>query len=871
MNIRFSGYEYQLQSAVCILNKKIRHSPCICPQLSVPLLVLVLAHIVLIHPGLAASSSSFHEKLHYDKAKVSHELANYMEEMAREQRIRVFVKFQPAFHEQAATHDIGQSSAKKSRCARVAGYRREAFSRLSHLYSLLGNRQKEKRGENERYEGKSFWLTNDIAVSLTPEEIAELANDSSIEKIIKVRPVVLTIPEAAAMQGENPLASSLWNFHAIGMQDIPAQGLDGNGVRIGHLDTGISISAADVASKVIDWAEFTRTGERIDSVPHETAVSAHGTYTASILVGDATGIAPGARLLSALVLPEGRGTEEQVLAGLEWIVDPNGDGKLDDGARIINMSFGMPEFSEILAEAVQRIVSLEILPVGAVGNEGILTCYFPANMPEAVGVGAIDQFDKVIPQSSGATFHYGEATIVKPDITAPGLLVTGMDQNGGYQTLSGTSVATPHVTAAAALLLQQNPDLVLDDLKKFLLCSSRKAGSREKDERYGMGILDVSAATRFLDRYAPRRHAADLVLKDAGMTGVFGNKLSTYYSNGSSQFLEEERLDSFPFFGFGAVESAPIEMADVDGDGSADFLVRQKTMLDADTSMISYLVYPATIGSGFSMIGQTWHSSMQPRGAEPEYLGMADIDGDGRADLLLGERRKGKINSQISIHAYLSNGRNLFEETKAPWAELSASVYDELHIDFGDVDGDGREDLVYWQTRVGFYDYFPIYIFTCLSDGARFRSAALGRSIYQYNNIESEYLALRDVNGDGAADLMMREFSQYGSDDRLYIHVYLSDLAGKFQAKQIWGIFDWDENATIAGIADVNGDNAADLIIRRFDQASGNWVFTGAKSNGQDGFSEEMEPWLVVLDNPEGEPPEVVGVSEVGLGDWFLH
>ncbi|TFG91091.1 MAG: VCBS repeat-containing protein [Candidatus Atribacteria bacterium] len=312
-------------------------------------------------------------------------------------------------------------------------------------------------------------------------------------------------------------------------------------------------------------------------------------------------------------------------------------------------------------------------------------------------------------------------------------------------------------------------------------------------------------------------------------------------------------------------------MADVDCDGRADFIVRQKTMINTDTTMISYRVHLMTIDSGFSMIGQTWYSSIQPNGTEPEYRGMADVNGDGRGDLLISERRDGRSNYQVLVHALLSNGLNRFDEQESPWAEFSVSVYDDINIDFGDVNGDGKADLVYWQTRAGFYIFYPTYYFTCLSDGTRFLSSVFGRSIYPYYNIESKHLALRDVNGDGAADLIVSEFSQYTSDDRIYIHVYLSDLAGQFQAKQIWVIFDWDENSTIAGIADVNGDNSADLIIRRFDQVWGNWVFSAAKSNGHDNFSEDMEPWLVLLDNPESEPPEVVGVSETGLGDWVLH
>jgi len=867
----YFDYKYHFQVSACILNKKIQHSQCICLKLTLTLLVLVLTHIVLTHQSFAAqSSSSYPDKLHYDKGKVSHELSSFMEEKGRDQRIRVLVKFQPSLlEEQANTHSIDQRPAKKRSRDRAARYQREALSNLSHLHSLLGNRQKAEK--NNRYDEKAFWLTNSIAVSLTPEEIADLSNDPSIEKIVKKRPITLAIPEINNTSGENLLSGGLWNFIAIGMQDILSQGLDGNGIRIGHLDTGVSLSAPDVAAKVLDWAEFNNAGERIDSTPHETNASAHGTYTASILVGDTTGIAPGAQLLSALVLPGGRGTEEQVLAGLEWVIDPNGDGNLDDGAQIINMSFGMLDFSEILAEAVERIVSLGILPVCATGNQGILTVYFPASMPEAIGVGATDQFDAVIPQSSGATLQYGEATIIKPDITAPGLLVIGMDQNGGYQTLSGTSVATPHVAGAAALLLQQMPELGLDDLKKFLLYSSRKVGKEEKNARYGMGILNVSAASQFLDRYVPRRNTADLILKDTSMPRAFGTWLSTYYSNGSNQFIEDERFDSFPFYGFSAIESQPLDMADVDGDGLADFIVRQKTMINADTSMISYLVYPMTIDSGFTMIGQSWYSSIQPNGTEPEYLGMADVNGDGRGDLLISERREGRINYQVIIYALLSNGLNRFEEKGPPWTELSVSVSDNLKLDFGDVNGDGKADMVYWKERIGFSSFFPTYYFPCLSDGARFLSPVSMLCIYYYNNIKSEHLALKDVNGDGSADLIMSEFSQYGSEDKLYIHVYLANLAGKFQSKQIWGIFDWDENATIAGIADVNGDNAADLIIRRFDQVSANWVFSAAKSNGQRNFNEDMEPWLVLLGNPEDKPPVVVGVREVGLGDWVLH
>jgi len=851
-------------------NKRLYYPKSLCLKFTVILLVLFFTHSILIHLSLAAQSSSVHNRIHYNTGKVSHDLSGFMKERDRDQRIRVLVKFKPSLiEEQASTPSNEKRLAKQRNRDGTARYRRAVSSNLSHLHSLLENRQ--KTAKNNRYDEKGSWLTNSIAVSLTPEEIAVLSNDPAIEKIVKKRPVILSIPQATALQGESSTPDNFWSFDTIGMQDIPFQDLNGNGIRIGHLDTGISAFAYNVASKVIDWAEFSNTGARVDSVPHETNASAHGTFTASILAGDTTGIAPGAHLLSALVLPEGYGTEEQILAGLEWVIDPNGDGKLDDGAQIINMSFGMPTSSEILDEAIKRIVSLGILPVCAIGNQGLFAVYFPGTMPEVIGVGATDQFDKVIPQSSGATIQNGEATIIKPDITAPGYLVIGLDGNGGYQTLSGTSVAAPQVAGAAALLLQQMPEQGIDDLKKFLLYSSRKVKeSQKKDIRYGMGILNVAAASQFLDTYAPRKDTADLILKDPGMPNAFVNRLSTYFSNGSDQFLEEERLDSYLFYGFGAVEAHPIDMADVDGDGLADVIVRKKTMIDAATSKISYVVHTMAIDSGFARMGQTWYSFTQPNESEPEYLGMADVNGDGRGDLLIKERQENGITYQVIVHACLSNGRS-FEKRESPWAEFSVSNYDNFSVDFGDMNGDGKADMAYWLTRAGYFNSFPTYYYTCLSDGSRFLYPVFARSIYYYNNIMSEHLALRDVNGDGAADLIMTEYSEYSSSDKLYVHVYLSDRTGKFKAKQLWGLLDWDEYSTIAGIEDVNSDNSADLIIRRFNQISGSCTFSAAKSNSHDKFIEDMEPWLVVPCDSEADAPEVIGVREVGWGDWVFY
>ncbi len=110
----------------------------------------------------------------------------------------------------------------------------------------------------------------------------------------------------------------------------------------------------------------------------------HGTHVASVLAGDSTGIAPGAALIGALALPGGHGSTEQVLAAMEWILDPDQDPQTDDGAQDTGQHvLGCLSYSEAIRGAVDTMIEIGVLPVGAIGNYGPGTSISPGNAPGA--------------------------------------------------------------------------------------------------------------------------------------------------------------------------------------------------------------------------------------------------------------------------------------------------------------------------------------------------------------------------------------------------------------------------------------------------------------------------------------------------------
>ncbi|MFC3895658.1 S8 family peptidase [Lentzea rhizosphaerae] len=274
-----------------------------------------------------------------------------------------------------------------------------------------------------------------------------------------------------------------------------AAGFTGKGTTVAVLDTGVDQTHPDLADREIGERNFTSSPDAGDHY-------GHGTHVASIIAGTGAkssgkyrGVAPDARILDVKVLGDnGSGQDSQIIAGMEWAVE--------QGAQVVNMSLGGYDTPEIepLEEAVNRLTADKgTLFVVAAGNSGPTTSTIgsPGTADAALTVGAVDDQNKIAEFSSrGPT----KAGTLKPDLTAPGVgIVAALHSDGrigppvadGYTSLDGTSMATPHVAGAAALLRQQRPNLTGATLKASLTGSTTPTANLTPFEQ-GSGRVDVA-------------------------------------------------------------------------------------------------------------------------------------------------------------------------------------------------------------------------------------------------------------------------------------------------------------------------------------------------------------------------------------------
>jgi subtilisin family serine protease len=264
-------------------------------------------------------------------------------------------------------------------------------------------------------------------------------------------------------------------------------GYTGAGVTVAVLDTGVDQTHPDLADREIAEKNFS-------TAPDNTDVVGHGTHVASTIAGTGAksggkyrGVASGASLLDGKVLADdGYGQESWIIAGMQWAAE--------QGATIANLSLGGTDTPELdpLEEAVnslsERYGTLFVIAAGNTGDDESVGS--PGSADAALTVGAVDRQDNLAPFSSRGP-RVGDRAI-KPDITAPGVEIVAASQ-GDYVAMSGTSMATPHVSGAAALLAQQHPDWTGGQLKAALT-GSAKPTPRLSAFAQGAGRVDVARA-----------------------------------------------------------------------------------------------------------------------------------------------------------------------------------------------------------------------------------------------------------------------------------------------------------------------------------------------------------------------------------------
>ncbi|WP_240503629.1 MULTISPECIES: S8 family serine peptidase [Pseudoalteromonas] len=159
------------------------------------------------------------------------------------------------------------------------------------------------------------------------------------------------------------------------------------------------------------------------------------------------------------------------------------------GANIINMSLGGNKPSELEREAFNTTYQQGVLHIAAAGNSGFSNHHYPASYGDVVSVAAVDE------QGVKASFSTYNDQV---EVAAPGVKVNSTTKNGRYGEMSGTSMATPHVSGAAALLWGYYPDCTNQQIREALQVTALDKGPVGRDNEYGFGVIQVLAAKHYL-------------------------------------------------------------------------------------------------------------------------------------------------------------------------------------------------------------------------------------------------------------------------------------------------------------------------------------------------------------------------------------
>ena len=226
------------------------------------------------------------------------------------------------------------------------------------------------------------------------------------------------------------------------------------------------------------------------------------------------GSAPGATIY-ALKVYGCTGTSSLVMAALDWALDPNGDGDTTDHLDIVNLSLGSDYAAEDDPQnaMIDKLASQGVLSVVAAGNAGDLTLVggSPGSATSALTV-ADSVGDLVSPDSASDTLNssssrgtYGAVGTIKPDVAAPGtdIVSAGLASGNGSVTLTGTSMATPHVAGIAALVKQAHPTWTPAQMKADVMntavhdvtTEAGGGGFAYGPNRVGSGRVDAALAT----------------------------------------------------------------------------------------------------------------------------------------------------------------------------------------------------------------------------------------------------------------------------------------------------------------------------------------------------------------------------------------
>lgn len=350
-----------------------------------------------------------------------------------------------------------------------------------------------------------------LRVTGDPKAAVERLNRSSAVEYAELN-TIMTTQQTAPPVPNDPQFPNLYGLHntgqgggtadadidapegwdAAGMAGFPATG----GAKVGIVDTGIMRGHEDLQNRVSDCGGVNNFGFSlvVIIIGGDPTIAdgkceddhGHGTHVAGTIAATANngkgvaGVAFNSPLAICKALNgDGSGTLDMVANCITWLNQK--------GSKIISMSLGGASGSQTLQAAVQNATKNGSLLIAAAGNGGNSALNYPAAYPEVVSVAATDNKDA---KASFSTFN--------PDveIAAPGVNITSTWTGGGYNTISGTSMATPHAAGVAAVIASLNPGGTPASWRTKLTSSVDDLGTAGRDVNFGFGRVNLQKAAQ---------------------------------------------------------------------------------------------------------------------------------------------------------------------------------------------------------------------------------------------------------------------------------------------------------------------------------------------------------------------------------------